>query len=435
MQSVGTPWYKRPEWLLPLIPVLGYFGSKGLWIPPALMAVWWAVLVLFKQENPGLSWRGLWTANPSLWLLGLLAVASTGWSLAPAATGGRAILLLCEILFAVVLLRVAATLPLSRWGGPVAAMLVLAAGAGVVSVVNVATDDGLLFWARRLPLSADEVWVSYSPGGIALVLLFLPAAVVAWRAVWRKTTLITMGIILLTFAANYSGTLRAGLVLSVVAGGLVWCFPVLLRLLAPLAVVGMVAMPFVLHGLAGESAYCLARTTGDSMAHRAVIWTFTAERIAEKPVLGWGMEASKTIPDGKNKVLLPPCVDGHTDGSAPSPVVEQMGLHPHNASLQLWLDFGAVGIVLAALALWRALSAATATIHRRLDGGLLPAVTLMAFLVLNTSFSLWHSWLLGPVIIAAMLTRAALAAPDTGHDAVAVGQSGKGTDSGQSERG
>lgn len=420
MQSVSTPWYKRPEWLLPLIPVVGYFGSKGLWIPPALMAVWWAGLALCKQDNPGLSWRGLWSANPSLWLLGLLAVVSTGWSLAPAATGGRAILLLWEILFAVVLLRVAATLPLSRWGGPVVAMLVLAAVAGVLSVINVSMADGLLSWSRRTPLSADEVWVSYSPGGIALGLLILPAAVIAWRAGWRKTTLVTMGVILLTFAANYSGTLRAGLVLSVVAGGLVWCFPVLLRLLAPLAVAGMVAMPFVIHGLAGESAYCLADAASGSMAHRAVIWSFTAERIAEKPVLGWGMEASKTIPDGKNEVLLPPCVDGHKDMSAPAPVVEQMGLHPHNASLQLWLDFGAVGLVLAALALWRAVSAAAATVHRRLDAGLLAAVTLMAFLVLNTSFSLWHSWLLGPVIIAAMLTRAALAAPDAGHDAVAV---------------
>src|SRR6185295_2346039 len=69
-----------------------------------------------------------------------------------------------------------------------------------------------------------------------------------------------------------------------------------------------------------------------------LIWRFVSERIAERPVLGWGLNSSRAIPGGK-------------DG--PMPGTELLPLHPHNAYLQVWLELGAVGsgIVGAMLAL------------------------------------------------------------------------------------
>src|SRR6185436_143672 len=65
-----------------------------------------------------------------------------------------------------------------------------------------------------------------------------------------------------------------------------------------------------------------------SVAHRLCIWQFVGARIAEKPLLGWGLDSSRSIPGGEVE-----CVD-----EGPS-----ISLHPHDAALQVWLELGIVG--------------------------------------------------------------------------------------------
>ncbi len=59
--------------------------------------------------------------------------------------------------------------------------------------------------------------------------------------------------------------------------------------------------------------------------HRLLIWRFTADRIAERPALGWGMDASRALPGGKTDLaqLFPDA--GLLPGS------EALPLHPHDA--------------------------------------------------------------------------------------------------------
>ena len=54
-------------------------------------------------------------------------------------------------------------------------------------------------------------------------------------------------------------------------------------------------------------------------------WTYATARIAEHPLLGWGLDASRTF------------------GPA-------IGLHPHNNAMQVWLELGVAGASLTALA-------------------------------------------------------------------------------------
>lgn len=63
-----------------------------------------------------------------------------------------------------------------------------------------------------------------------------------------------------------------------------------------------------------------------SWAHRIDIWTYTVERSLEKPLWGWGYEAARLF----------------------HPVIP---VHPHNMSLQAWLELGIPGLVLLA-AFW-----------------------------------------------------------------------------------
>jgi exopolysaccharide production protein ExoQ len=80
-----------------------------------------------------------------------------------------------------------------------------------------------------------------------------------------------------------------------------------------------------------------------SVPHRLLIWFFVGERIAEKPLLGWGLDTARMIPGGSEWIR---------------PGQPWLPLHPHNVPLQLWLELGVPGAVLLALIaarLWLAL--------------------------------------------------------------------------------
>ena len=94
-----------------------------------------------------------------------------------------------------------------------------------------------------------------------------------------------------------------------------------------------------------------------SAGHRLLIWSFAGDRIAERPLIGWGLDASRAIPGGDDPIR---------------PGESWMPLHPHNAALQLWLELGVPGAVLfallAALALARLAARSMAAPVRRRGG-------------------------------------------------------------------
>lgn len=99
------------------------------------------------------------------------------------------------------------------------------------------------------------------------------------------------------------------------------------RVAAVIAALVVIGFPFIFHwmmrtGLAMQIHDRVPR----SWAHRIEIWTYAVERSLEKPWWGWGYEATRQF-----KPIIP--------------------LHPHNMSLQAWLELGAPGLLLLA-ALW-----------------------------------------------------------------------------------
>jgi O-antigen ligase len=121
--------------------------------------------------------------------------------------------------------------------------------------------------------------------------------------------------------------------------------------------------------------------------HRLLIWRFTADRIAERPLLGWGMDASRELPGG------------HRDFSATLPGVrvvpgsEALPLHPHNAALQWRVELGLPGtaLCLAILfwSLWRVgFKARLSPIQRAAALGFAAAALVIGLL----SFGAWQAW-------------------------------------------
>jgi exopolysaccharide production protein ExoQ len=140
-----------------------------------------------------------------------------------------------------------------------------------------------------------------------------------------------------------------------------------------------------------------------SASHRVLIWDFAAAQIAERPVLGWGMEASRGIPGGTTNFdtatlgrfgLTSP----EERGFFTARQTQRLPLHPHNAALQVWLELGLVGAVLAA-ALAAAAFLAASPSAAALGAAVAGAVTG------QLSFGVWQPWWIASLLLAAVITQ------------------------------
>jgi exopolysaccharide production protein ExoQ len=150
----------------------------------------------------------------------------------------------------------------------------------------------------------------------------------------------------------------------------------------------------------------------NSSHHRLTIWSFAAQRIAERPVLGWGMDSSRSIPGGEDEVGLDIYSPQHHRSY---PVLEQMmPLHPHNAVLQWWLELGGVGAALFVVFLWRLTRLSTDPALGERVNGVAVALVVGGFTISAVSYGFWQSWWQSSLWLLAawMAAVAPLAAPE-----------------------
>jgi O-antigen ligase len=121
--------------------------------------------------------------------------------------------------------------------------------------------------------------------------------------------------------------------------------------------------------------------------HRMMIWRFTADRIADRPILGWGMDASRALPGGHTDL------DKALPSAGFGPGVEALPLHPHNAVLQWRVELGvpgtALSLTIVVWALWRLARQESLSLDDR-AGALAWAAA--ALVVAMLSYGIWQEW-------------------------------------------
>jgi O-antigen ligase len=138
-----------------------------------------------------------------------------------------------------------------------------------------------------------------------------------------------------------------------------------------------------------------------SAVHRLVIWDFAVARIAEKPLTGWGLEASRAMPGGRaqpdattlDRLNITNPVQREF---LANPHVEVMPLHPHNGALQLWLELGGIGALLGALLMLALGFAASRSAAPAVGAGMLASAAVTGML----SFGLWQAWWVASLLMA-----------------------------------
>lgn len=234
---------------------------------------------------------------------------------------------------------------------------------------------------RVLPLSSLNRTVT------VLALMIWPAVLAIWR---QRPVLAIMAwvvslAIIVSFESNaaIAGLLIGGVVFALVLWGPKWTAAAIGVAVAALILLSAQVPTWLPDQAALKQHQEMITNSG---YHRLLIWKFVAEKIAERPLLGWGFNTSRSIPGSKRDL----------DFAAAA-----LPLHPHNAALQLWLELGvpgaALGAVLIAMILSRIGRMAAAKFDKAASAGLVLSVATIG----NLSYGVWQSWWLATIWLVA----------------------------------
>ena len=259
------------------------------------------------------------------------------------------------------------------------AAAILVAALVLLSLILLADSASGVRIYRAFKLMIDQpITFEYGRRNIAqgcyvIALLFWPAAYAAGRLGWRAAT-VPLGLMALAVAVGEHVLLADAPLMALAAGGLAW-----------LAVRWFGAPAVRLLAIGGMALFCLAplaveegvrngavgwlhRLAPPSWDARLDIWAFVSALVAEHPLRGWGLDASRSF------------------GAA-------IPLHPHNGALQIWLELGAAGAALTAVLIGWIGSALAALTRLNPSLAAAGAGSLTAYLVIGSlSFGVWQEW-------------------------------------------
>jgi len=152
----------------------------------------------------------------------------------------------------------------------------------------------------------------------------------------------------------------------------------------------ILTMPWMVQYIHSNAPNILTDFKQAHTAHRLEIWDFTARHGLERPIFGWGLEASRFMPNFGEISLIKP-------GN------KIAGLHPHNAALQIWLEFGLIGVLAVIFGL-RWLYQRIRSLTPEACPAIMGSVCCVGVIML-VSHGLWQTWWLASLIFTAIFAK------------------------------
>jgi O-antigen ligase len=256
-------------------------------------------------------------------------------------------------------------------------------------------------------LTGDSLWDTYffdplttlNNGAVAISLMAWPAMAIAWRRHKTAAVLAAAGAYF-GFWFLSSGAALLAPVLGMAGFIMIWFWgrKGVMAIGAVAAVLILVVPQIVTFSLSNDKVIELAAESPPSARHRLAMWSFAVEKIDEKPIWGWGMDASRLIPQSDRRLANN---------------MEIMPLHPHNAFLQVRLELGVPGIILFAM-LVGLFFAAVRNANDRFASALMVGAGGAYLTVAGLSYGVWQNWWVAFAWALAALTSLALRPSSSG---------------------
>jgi len=278
-----------------------------------------------------------------------------------------------------------------------AAVMFLVAGLGLYLFAEAALDGSATHGFKvavegmgSLPERDQMIHVNRNLGhaAVPLLLLSVPAALIAWREGGPLIGAIFVGLAAVAAFAFDTEVNTVAFVLAGIAAVLTVFWPRTLLAIVFGTVAGMlIVMPLALPDVIAHIPQGLRDAMPLSWVWRLEIWSYAGELIREKPWTGYGLDASRPL----NAEME---LAGYT--------IERLPLHPHNATLHIWLETGAVGAVLLAsclVAMGGRIAGAPQLSRLQAVGVVWVLVVYVSLIVF--SYGVWQEWHQGTVALAA----------------------------------
>lgn len=226
--------------------------------------------------------------------------------------------------------------PMTEGARAILAVVLVAAAVGPALVlIDMAAGHPIL--AALLPVKADDegYYVKLGRGLGQLDILIWPALAFAWVAGRRAWGLAAAALLFALLAIL--GTTDLAVCVAFAVGLLTLAIAALAPRMAAyglgvLVTVAALAGPAIAR-FAGMTFASVASEIKNSERHRLEIWDYTARRIFERPLTGWGWQSASALPI-------------HPDEKARYEFALEGAPHSHNFWLQLWVETGVVGALL-----------------------------------------------------------------------------------------
>lgn len=356
-------------------------------------------------------WQGQWSRHlrSNVWM-GVLAVLVLGtvsllWSLDAELSTERLTKLVLFLPVGTALVLIAANWsPGEREVRTVDGALLAGMSFGALLLAwHLATETGL-FGLLRPDLDPVELLNGANRPSVILLLCLSAAVLAMKRTVWPRLAWGYVALLMLLFSQATSQTAAFGLVIWLAGYAVAWAAPAIAR---SLLVWGGAALILAMPGLVLLVEHFDTERSFDyaagSAGARLDLWYAVSHKVLDSPLYGYGLEGARSITDWAVEFVY------FNGNSVP---------HPHNGVLQIWLELGLIGALLAAL-IW-VLVTRKVRWFRSADQPALIAGLGAFLVVLSVSHGLWQSWWLNAAFGVAALTllfarRASAERPEAGR--------------------
>ena len=258
--------------------------------------------------------------------------------------------------------------------------------AAVIICLDIASGFGLSY-ALDPPNAGEDLEkrradaiMNTSNGIVFLTLMSVPSVIIMLWTKYRGPIIAVLLLALIVISAALGGLYVsiAAVILSIAAMLFAAFHPKITLLILTSISMMLVGFAPIVSALAMTSSDSFRAALPFSWEHRLVTWSYVGDLIREHPIIGHGFDASRTFDATFNTRGFDMAV---------------VSLHPHNAGLQIWLETGFIGAILATTLLWllgqEAIKFAQGGRPRAMAAaGLIAPVILIS----NVSYGVWQDW-------------------------------------------